>query len=162
MTREPSAINSDTRLVLERLIDAPVALVWEVWTKAEHLARWWGPQGFGATAPALDLRIGGTITVMLTAPDGSSHPARGTFSEIVPEQKLVIDGSPNAADACGAGLPPHAHVTVLFEARGDKTRLVIDTEFSTVDARLAALDGGYREGWTDSMDRIAAYLDAKA
>ena len=31
------------------LLDAPVELVWEVWTKPEHIKHWWGPNGFTNT-----------------------------------------------------------------------------------------------------------------
>ncbi len=41
-------VKNDTRdreLIITRKINAPVELVWEVWTKPEHIANWWGPEG---------------------------------------------------------------------------------------------------------------------
>jgi uncharacterized protein YndB with AHSA1/START domain len=32
-----------------RLLDAPIQLVWEVWTNPNHIKNWWGPTGFTNT-----------------------------------------------------------------------------------------------------------------
>jgi len=161
MTVEPQSLTADVRLVLTRLIDAPVDLVWEVWTKAEHLAHWWGPEGFGAKEPELELRIGGAISIMLTAPDGSTHPARGTFTEIIEYEKLVIDAAPQAQDGCGAGLPPGARVTVRFKDEGGKTKLTLDTEFPSAAARQAAIDEHFRQGWETSFTRLETFVQKR-
>ena len=108
--------------------------------------------------PQIDLRAGGAISILLTAPDGSSHPARGTFVEIIKGEKLVIEGAEGAQDGCGAGLPPGARLTVRFTDHGAQTKLTIDTEFPSPDAHAAALQDGYRQGWETSFDRLAARL----
>ena len=47
----PASIDTAERaLVVTRLIDAPRALVFRAWTQPEHIARWWGPQGFTTIA----------------------------------------------------------------------------------------------------------------
>lgn len=158
MTLEPQAVQSDVRLVLTRLLDAPRDLVWEVWTSPQHIAQWWGPEGFTVQEPQIDLRVGGAFSILLTAPDGSSHPARGTFVEIADGEKFVIEGAEGAQDGCGAGLPPGARLTVRFTDVHGKTKLTIDTEFPSPDAQSAALTDGYRQGWETSFDRIAARL----
>ena len=45
-------------LVVKRLIDAPRRLVFTAWTQPEHIARWWGPQGFTTIACTMDIRPG--------------------------------------------------------------------------------------------------------
>ena len=39
----------DRELFLSRTLNAPVDLVWEVWTDPKHIANWWGPNGFTNT-----------------------------------------------------------------------------------------------------------------
>ncbi len=55
-------VKNDTRdreLIITRKINAPVELVWEVWTKPEHIANWWGPEGFTNTITKMEVRPGG-------------------------------------------------------------------------------------------------------
>ncbi len=42
----PTATTAERTLVIERVFDAPRALVFKAWTEPERLVRWWGPQGF--------------------------------------------------------------------------------------------------------------------
>ena len=49
----------ESELVLTRVFDAPRSLVFKAWTQPEHLARWWGPQGFVNVAWEMDVRPGG-------------------------------------------------------------------------------------------------------
>lgn len=32
---------ADRELIISRLLNAPIDLVWEVWTNAEHIKNWW-------------------------------------------------------------------------------------------------------------------------
>jgi len=50
---------ADRELLVSRLIDAPRALVFKARTRPEHVARWWGPQGFTTIHCDMDIRIGG-------------------------------------------------------------------------------------------------------
>lgn len=49
----------DRELLITRTLNAPVELVWEVWSKAEHIAQWWGPNGFTNTITKMDFTPGG-------------------------------------------------------------------------------------------------------
>ena len=50
---------ADRELLLTRILDAPIELVWEVWTKPEHIALWWGPDGFTNTIEEMDVQPDG-------------------------------------------------------------------------------------------------------
>ena len=70
-------------LVLTRIFDAPRAIVFKAWTDPQQLARWWGPKGFTNPVCELDPRVGGTLRIVMRAPDGQEHPMTGVFREIV-------------------------------------------------------------------------------
>ena len=53
---------------ISRVFDAPRERVWQAWTEAEHLKKWWGPKGFTVTHCTVDLRPGGTMHYCLKAP----------------------------------------------------------------------------------------------
>ncbi|MEJ6781946.1 SRPBCC domain-containing protein [Aminobacter sp. Piv2-1] len=70
-------------LVISRLMDAPPALVFRMWSSPEHLTRWWGPKNFSSTSRQLEFREGGRYHHLIHGPDGISDGMSGTFREIV-------------------------------------------------------------------------------
>jgi uncharacterized protein YndB with AHSA1/START domain len=142
---------AERELVITRVFDAPRRLVFKVWTAPEHLARWWGPEGFTTLACAMDVRPGGAWFRRMRSPEGSEHTKRGIYREIVAPERLVFTYADEDADG---RLGPETVVTVTFEEHGLKTRLTLhQAGFETVTAR----DGHYG-GWTSCMARFAEYL----
>lgn len=56
--------------MITRVFDASRDLVFDVWTKEEHLSKWWGPQGFTMTIQQFDMKPGGTWEFIMLGPDG--------------------------------------------------------------------------------------------
>ena len=54
-------------LTITRVFDAPRDLVFEAWTDAKHLAKWWGPHHFTNPVCELDVRVGGAIRIDMRA-----------------------------------------------------------------------------------------------
>jgi len=138
-------------LVVTRVLDAPRSLVFEAWTRPEHLARWWGPQGFTLVTCELDVRPGGAWYRRMRSPEGSEHIKRGVYREVVAPERLVFTYLNEAAD----GTPgPEMLVTVTFEEEGAGTRLTLrQTGFESVAERDA-----HTGGWTSALVRFAGYL----
>ncbi len=153
------AIHASRRLTLTRHYKAPRDLVWNVWTDPKHVAAWWGPFGPDETAAEIDAEVGGIFFVAMTAPDGSKHPSRGEIKEFDPPNRLVIEGDANAPDACGAGLPPGAIITVLFEDDWGGTILTLDAVFRDADARKAAQISGYATSWNETLNALGPLLE---
>jgi uncharacterized protein YndB with AHSA1/START domain len=76
--------------VLSRVFDAPRALVFEVWTKVEHFTRWFGPHGADVVSCEIDPRPGGIIRFGHRFGEGTTLLIRGTFREVVQDQRLVF------------------------------------------------------------------------
>jgi len=153
---------SDQTLTLSRRYDAPRALVWTVWTDPDHVAAWWGPFGPEQTRCDIEATVGGLFHVAMRAPDGSEHPSKGVIREMIAGEKLVIEGDADATDACGAGLPPRAVVTVLFEDDAGGTLLTLIARFLSAEAREAATESGYVVSWRETLEALAPYLDTMA
>lgn len=91
------------RITFERQFRATPAEVWELWTTKEGIEEWWGPDGFSVTVHELEVRTGGTFYYAMTATDPpqvefmkkAGMPVttlhRGTFTEVVLEQRLAFD-----------------------------------------------------------------------
>ncbi len=69
---------SDPVFKISRTLDAPLSLVWEVYSQKEHLAKWWGPRGFEWVSGRLDFRPGGIFHYGVKAPTG--HMMWGKFN----------------------------------------------------------------------------------
>src|ERR1700748_2388152 len=81
----------DRELLITRLLDAPVDLVWEVWAKPEHISQWWGPNDFKCTISEMDLRDGGEWKLILHGPDGTDYKNQSIFKEVIPHKRIVYE-----------------------------------------------------------------------
>jgi len=80
---------NDLEILVTRQFDAPIALVFDVLTKPEHVSRW------GATPPdkmikcEIDLRVGGNYHNVFVTEDGTECSFRGTYLEVEPPIRTV-------------------------------------------------------------------------
>jgi uncharacterized protein YndB with AHSA1/START domain len=86
-----------------RTFDAPRALVYEAFTKPEHMARWWGPRRYTSVVHEFDARPGGKWRISHRA-DGESHDFFGEFRELKAPEKIVqtfgyLDFTPSVDEA---------------------------------------------------------------
>lgn len=87
-------------IVTTRSFDAPIALVFDVLTKPEHVRRYCATGGDRVTICEIDLRVGGDFHTVFVTPDGVECSFRGTYLEIDPPARLVntwlFEGWPDA------------------------------------------------------------------
>jgi uncharacterized protein YndB with AHSA1/START domain len=142
-------------LVLTRVFDAPRALVFRAWTDPKHLAQWWGPKGFTNPVCELDVRPGGALRIVMRAPDGVDYPMTGVFREVVEPARLVF-----TAIAWGAACKPLLEVltTATFVERRGRTTLALEARVVKSIPEAAPMLDGMAEGWTQSLDRLAAHV----
>jgi uncharacterized protein YndB with AHSA1/START domain len=91
---------SELEIVTTRSFDAPIALVFDVLTKPEHVQRWCATGGDRVTVCEIDLRVGGDFHHVFVTPDGMECSFRGTYVEIEPPTRVVntwlFEGWPDA------------------------------------------------------------------
>ena len=154
---------SKDAVVIERTFDAPVDLVWQLWTQAEQFKKWYGPKGFSVPVAEMDLRVGGKRLICMSSPDGSMKIwTTGEYKEIVPTERLVYTESPAdengnmvspAAMGMPEGYPATTEITVLLEDLGGRTKMVMT--HAGVPAGSGA-DGG----WNQAFDKLANHIEA--
>lgn len=145
-------------IVMFRTFKAPRALIWDMWTKAEHVRRWWGPHGFENEICEMDVRPGGRFRLGMVAPDGTPCPCEGTFIEVVAPERLVYEGLPHV-HPCGSGLPPESRVTITFKEDGPNTRLTLHAKMLSPERVQAAVDQGFAIGWADGFERLETLME---
>ncbi len=74
---------SGREFIISREFAAPRQLVWQAWTDAEQMARWWGPQVGTNPVCEMDVRPGGAYRIVMRMPDGDEYPLEGIFREVV-------------------------------------------------------------------------------
>ena len=148
-------LDQDPRsIITTRVYDAPRELVWTAWTDPEHLAQWWGPDGFSTTTSAYDLRPGGVWRFVMHGPDGRDYQNRITFDEIVkPERITYHHGGGDDVE------PVQFRTTVTFEDISGKTRLTLHAVFPSAAARERVIKQyGADKGAVQTLSRLADYL----
>ena len=145
-----SPLDSRT-LEVTRLIDAPPALVFEAWTTAEHLKRWFCPDGFTVHECLCEFREGGRFDICMRAPDGGDHWSRARFTEIRRPGRIGFSSRIAVAD----GDPRYAADTVVtFEAEGEGTRLHVRQTLTLLDPSAEWMVEAAEPGWRDGLDKL--------
>lgn len=133
-------------LVTTRVIDAPPALVYEAWAKPEHLAKWWGPDGFTNTFHEFDWRPGGVWEFVMHGPNGVDYLNKSEFVEVGPE-RIVL------RHIC----EPYFQLTATFEDLGGQTKLTWRQRFETA-AVLEAVKSFAAPANEQNLNRLEAQL----
>jgi uncharacterized protein YndB with AHSA1/START domain len=155
--------NSPDAVTIERVLDAPASLVWQMWTDPEHFKAWYGPTGAGIPVANMDVRVGGSrlVCMEMQTPDGTMQMwFTGEYREIVPVERLVYtesmsDEHGNVKSPAEMGMPD-AHpetteVVVELEDLGGKTKM-------TMTHIGVPADSGGAGGWAMAFDKLAAHL----
>lgn len=144
---ESGNVGTDVTLRLERRIGAPREKVFEAWTHAEAMSRWFAPAAdFTVRVHALEPRPGGRYRIEMRDPKGDAHIVVGAFREVRAPEQLAFTWTWEGKEADGETL-----VTVTLHPDGGGTRLVLIHERFT----SAELRDKHLHGWTGCLDRLA-------
>lgn len=148
MPESSPATTTRPEFVTSRTFDAPLRLVWEAWTKAEHVARWFTPMPLTTGDCEVDFRPGGVFRVVMRMPDGTPHEMQAKYGRIVEHELIEF-----------AGKIPDGNVietTVKFSETGGKTTLAVRQvySFESNATRGAPL------GWKATLDQLGQHVAA--
>jgi len=149
---ENESISTKNReLRLTRMLNAPIDLVWEVWTKPEHIAQWWGPNGFSNTITKMDMVPGGEWELTMHGPDGTDFLNKSIFREVVPFKKIVYE-HPSY---------PNFIATITFQEQGGQTHLTWHMLFESEEVFINIVKTFKAdEGQKQNVDKLETYLAA--
>jgi len=148
ITAEPGKTSFTTR----RVVDAPRAIVFDAFTKCEHLTRWMGPRNLTMASCTTDLRVGGRYRFVFRGPDGNDVGFSGEYKEIVAPERIVrtfvFEPIPEAA----------ALETLELEESGGTTIIRTTTVHKSVENRDGHVNSGMEAGMTEGYARLDALL----
>jgi uncharacterized protein YndB with AHSA1/START domain len=148
-------------LVVERVFDAPRERVFEVFTKPEHVQKWWGPKFVGNPVAEFDARPGGKMFIGERDASGAVLYLAGTVREIERPSRVVFafhyanEKRERISPPDRSGLPKtwadEIVTIVTLAAEGSRTRVTITTHLSD---EMLVWGGRAREGWAQTLDKI--------
>ena len=154
-------------ITIERTFSAPIEDVWELWTTAEGMESWWGPEGFRVKVTKLELRPGGALhyDMIATGPEQVafmqkagmplSQPCRAFYTEVTPTRRLaftcIVDFVPGVEQY-------EAGAAVELTERGADTHLVLIVEAMHDEhwTKMAVM------GWESELGKLASALAKKS
>jgi uncharacterized protein YndB with AHSA1/START domain len=151
-------------VVIERSFDAPVDLIWRMWTDPEHFKAWYGPDGATIPVARMDVWVGGSrlVCMEMQTPDGSMRMwFAGEYRDVVENERLVYtefmsDENGNTVSPPSGmpdGHPTTTEVRVELEDLGGRTKMVM------THAGIPAGSPG-AAGWAMALDKLAARVAA--
>jgi uncharacterized protein YndB with AHSA1/START domain len=144
---------ADRELRISRLLNAPIDLVWMVWTDPDHIKNWWGPNGFTNTIHKMDMKPGGTWDLIMHGPDGTDYKNKSIFKEIIRHKKIVYEHTTG----------PKFTATVEFEKRGDTTFLSWHMLFQSREEFIQTVKTFKAdEGLKQNIEKLTEYLRTHA
>jgi uncharacterized protein YndB with AHSA1/START domain len=143
-------------VVIERTFDAPVELVWRMWTDPEHFKAWYGPAAATVSVENMELRVGGLrqVSMEVDSPRGPMKMSfAGQYLEVVDQKRLVYTESVSDTGGMMTG-EGATEVRVDLEDLGGRTKMVL--------THVGVPAGSPGEtGWSMAIDKLAAYLETQ-
>jgi uncharacterized protein YndB with AHSA1/START domain len=163
MTDDPTPHDA---VMIERSFDAPVDLIWQMWTDPQHFAAWYGPPGATIRVAQMNVRVGGTrlICMDVTTPNGPMQMwFTGEYREVIENERLVYTDSMSNSNGdivspAEMGMPPGhpatTEVPVQLEPSGAGTKMVLTHIGIPSDSPGAT-------GWAMALDKLAAHVGSR-
>ena len=143
---------SPISLRIQRVLAYPPERVFDAWTQAATLSRWFAPSDdIASIVHVLEPRVGGSYRIEMKRKDGTSHSVIGRYLEVKRPERLVFTWAWDDRPEDGQTL-----VTVEFAKSGGGTALtLLHEKFPTEDARTQ-----HNAGWVGCLGRIERVLTA--
>jgi uncharacterized protein YndB with AHSA1/START domain len=142
------ATPSDNQIAITRVFEAPRRLLYQAYTRPEHLRRWLlGPEGWTMPVCEIDVRVGGAWRYVWRKGDGTEMAMGGVIKEVVPDERLV------STERWGPEWPETIN-QVDFTESGGRTTVTTTITYPSKEARDAALKTGMKDGADHSYGRL--------
>ena len=151
-------LNPKLDLIIERLVDVPVELIWKGWTEPEYIVKWFCPKPYVVTKCEVDLRPGGIFRTDMKGPDMPESPCSGCILEVEKNKKFVWTSAleenfrptpvpENGPDILFTGI-------ILLENLGTQTKYTAIARHPDEKTCQRHAVMGFHEGWGTCLDQL--------
>ncbi|MDB5658176.1 MAG: hypothetical protein JWS10_791 [Cypionkella sp.] len=144
----------DRTMTIERVINAPLAVVWGAWIDPVSLPQWWGPDGFSCRTSRIDLRTGGEWVFDMIAPDGTVFPNHHLYQLIQPQSRIEY------TLLWGENGPKHADASVELAETAGQTKVTMRMVFVTTEECAKAKGFGAEALGLQTLGKLARIIGA--
>ena len=147
---------SEREIVITRTFNASARIVFEAWTKAELMRRWWVPKSSGLRLLSceMDVRTGGKYRLVFGTDASNQMEFFGRYIEVTPNARIVWT---NEEGGEGGNV-----TTVTFEDKGGQTLLVMHDLYPSKEALEASGATDAAPETFDQLDELLVTLSATA
>lgn len=161
------------QFVINRTFDAPIDLMFKMWTDPAHFSQWLAPTGFTMKFLKADIKPGGSTFWMMTDGDKMTMYGRAKYLELRSPDRLVYtqqfcDEHENLSRHPKAPTWPETMLTTvkLAEEGPERTRVTVTWEPHGKVSReeletFVKEKGGMTLGWSGSFDKLEAILSKR-
>lgn len=150
-------------LDFERTYPAPLATVWQAWTDPELLRQWWAPEHTTVTDCTVDLRVGGTIHIVMEAGEGMGKyrgtrwPMSGTFTRIDAQDQLCYEAQSWTDGERETTTIDHTN-TVTFAGDDSTTTVHLQIAITKIGPKAKMAAFGMKFGYKAYLDNLEQLL----
>jgi uncharacterized protein YndB with AHSA1/START domain len=150
-------------VTFEREYEAPVEKVWQAWTDAEQLKKWWGPNDVTIPECEVDLRVGGRFYIVMEATEamgeykGTRWPMEAKFTAVEPNSKLVYEAKAWTEDDKEGTTLEQVQELRLSEENG-KTKLYLKATLNKIGPKAGMAAEGMKYGYGQQLEKLDKFL----
>ena len=150
---------TDTDLTFTQVLDAPRELVFHLFSEAEHIKQWWGPQGWTISVCTFDFRPGGTWHYCLRNTKGEEHWVKAHYQEIIPFERIMYtDQMVGAQGNPLEGFAPK-QVIVTFDQADGKTQLNVHDQLASAADREKLVKLGFAQRFPAALNHLEQHMN---
>ena len=142
-------MSESTTLQMERTFNAPAQAVFDAWTNADVIRRWWHAEHDWETTEAeVDLRVGGELRVVMRDPHkDAEYGGGGRYTEVDPPRRLAF-----------TWIWDHNPTRTLIEIDFEEHDGVTTVHFTHSDLWDEEAVRDHEEGWRNCFDNLERAL----
>jgi uncharacterized protein YndB with AHSA1/START domain len=161
------------QFVINRTFDAPLDVMFEMWTSPKHLSKWLAPTGFEMEFIRSDIKPGGSTLFFMTNNKDVKFYGRAEYQKIqkpdtiVYTQQFCDENEKLSRHPQAPTWPATMLTTVTLTAEdADRTRVTVTwephgpTTREELEAFISAR-AGMTQGWTGSFDKLEELLASR-
>lgn len=153
-----SVDKGNNTIYIKRDFNATLQQVWQAWTTAEMLDRWWGPKPWRAETKTMDFREGGYWFYAMVGPKGEKHWSRVDYLSIVHEKSFTArDGFCDEKGMMDPAFPQNVWETAFIET-GSSVMVEITLTFDKLSDLEQTIAMGFKEGFTIDLNQLDELL----
>jgi uncharacterized protein YndB with AHSA1/START domain len=147
-------------ILVSRVFDAPLALVWRTYTERELLDQWWGPIPWRAETKVLNFNVGGYWQYAMVSPEGEKHWGKMEYTVIKPMNEIgIVDSFCDEEGVINHSFPISVGSIIFTET---KTGVLVEFKmtYPTEKDIQTLIEMGFEVGISIGLDQLEELLNS--